>query len=187
MDYLYAANLLYNVFLYLAAFTGAFLVALWISLIFWTYRDIRTRTRDRVIQIMSTVMVGLLFIPGLFVYFILRPKETLDQIYYKTLEEEALLISIEQRTKCPGCGAQADPAWYYCPLCYTRLGKQCASCEKKLELSWQLCPYCGTAVPGSRAKIKNENEIPLHSQSDDTDDAAFTEDVMGSNSSADVI
>ncbi|MBN1267123.1 MAG: zinc ribbon domain-containing protein [Anaerolineales bacterium] len=158
MDFLYSSNLLFNLSLYFTALTGACLAALWISLIFWTYRDIRTRTRDRLIHIVASVMVGVLYFPGLLVYLILRPAETLDHAYYKTLEEEALLSSIEHRPNCPGCGAQTNREWYYCPLCYTRLGKQCGDCGRKMELSWQLCPYCGTAVPSSRARIKHVHE-----------------------------
>jgi hypothetical protein len=37
-------------FQYLAAVFGAFVVALWLALIFWTYRDIRSRTPDRLIH-----------------------------------------------------------------------------------------------------------------------------------------
>ena len=33
--------------LILTGFTGAFLVALWVALVVWTFRDIRSRHRDR--------------------------------------------------------------------------------------------------------------------------------------------
>lgn len=39
-----------NLTLVLTAFAGAFLVALWISLVVWTYRDIRSRARDPLVQ-----------------------------------------------------------------------------------------------------------------------------------------
>jgi len=159
MDTLSSPSFLYNLSLYLTALSGALLAALWISMIFWTNRDIRSRTRDRLVQILASVLVGVLFLPGLLVYLILRPSETMDQSYLKTIEEEALLASIEKHHNCPGCGAAVNEAWYYCPLCYTRLGKECADCGRKMEISWQLCPFCGTAVQGSRASIRQPEEV----------------------------
>lgn len=170
MDQLHFASSLQNFSLYLTALAGAFTAALWISLVFWTYRDIRSRTRDQLEQILAAVMVGVLFAPGLVIYLILRPKRTLDQTYFETLEEEALLSSTENRRSCPGCGASADPDWLYCPLCYTRLTKQCESCDRQMELSWQLCPYCGTAVPGSRASVKPPPEVSQAPENTDFQD-----------------
>ncbi len=40
-----------NLILILTGFGGAFLAALWISLVIWTYRDIRTRTRDPLVPV----------------------------------------------------------------------------------------------------------------------------------------
>ena len=106
MDSIIDLNSLDEIFVYLSAFFGAFLVALWISSVFWTYRDIRSRSRDRIIQIVSTIIVALLTLPGLAIYLILRPKVTLDDAYQKSLEEEALLTEIESRKVCPGCGKE---------------------------------------------------------------------------------
>ncbi|MBI3742498.1 MAG: hypothetical protein HY257_12190, partial [Chloroflexi bacterium] len=41
----------------LVAFFGAYLLAMWISLIVWTYRDIRARSRDLFMQLLSVMMV----------------------------------------------------------------------------------------------------------------------------------
>ena len=49
--------------LVLAAFAGAFIVALWVALIIWTYRDIRSRHRDRLVHILAAVLVALLNLP----------------------------------------------------------------------------------------------------------------------------
>ena len=80
-----------NLLLVLTAFGGAFLAALWISLVVWTYRDIRTRARDPLVQTLATLLVAVLNLPGVLVYLILRPTRTLEEEYQKTLEEEALL------------------------------------------------------------------------------------------------
>jgi RNA polymerase subunit RPABC4/transcription elongation factor Spt4 len=140
-----------NLFLYGSAFFGAFLAALWLSLAFWSYRDAGARSHDRLAQILAAAVVLRLGPAGLVVYLVLRPRQTLDEVYQNALEEEALLAEIEDRPVCPGCGAQTRPDWQICPHCHTRLQKACASCSRLMELPWQVCPYCATPVPGSRA------------------------------------
>jgi RNA polymerase subunit RPABC4/transcription elongation factor Spt4 len=139
-----------NLIMLLAAWGAAFLVALWVSLIFWTYRDIRIRSHDQVIRILSIIIVALLFLPGIVIYLILRPAYTIEEEYQHTLEEEALLQSIEDIPVCPGCGRKTQDTWMVCPTCHTRLMKTCHNCRKLMELSWNLCPYCGTPAPGKR-------------------------------------
>ena len=53
-----------NLILFLTGFVGAFLAALWIALVIWTYRDIRGRSRDRLVQILTTLLVAVLNLPG---------------------------------------------------------------------------------------------------------------------------
>ncbi|HOD04223.1 MAG TPA: zinc ribbon domain-containing protein [Anaerolineaceae bacterium] len=132
------------------AFAAAFTVALWLSLIFWTYRDIRQRSRDPLAKILAVLVVAVLFLPGILVYLILRPPHTLEDEYQQTLEEEALLQSIEDNPLCPGCGRRIQADWVACPNCHTRLRKRCHQCNKLMELPWNLCPYCGTPAPGMR-------------------------------------
>jgi RNA polymerase subunit RPABC4/transcription elongation factor Spt4 len=139
-----------NNILLITAFFGAFLSALWLSLIIWTYRDMRARSRDVYAQILAAAVVTVLFLPGLIVYLILRPPQTLNEIYEESLEEEALLQEIEERRTCPGCGRHAHEAWIVCPNCHTKLKKNCANCGRLMELPWNLCPYCATSVEGIR-------------------------------------
>src|SRR3990172_3158897 len=80
-----------GIFLYLSAAFGAFLVALWLSLVFWTWRDIRARSQDRFLRLLAPLLVLLLNLPGVIVYLILRPRLTLEEEYERALEEEALL------------------------------------------------------------------------------------------------
>ncbi len=132
------------------AFAAAFIAALWLSLIFWTYRDIRRRARDPLVRILASLVVAALFLPGLLIYLITRPQRTIEEEYQQTLEEEALLQSIEDTPVCPGCGRKIAPDWIACPNCHTRLKKRCHQCGKLMELPWNLCPYCATAAPGMR-------------------------------------
>jgi hypothetical protein len=143
-------TLLSTLILVVTGFAAAFIAALWLSLIIWTFRDIRRRSRDPLARILAVLIVAVLFLPGILVYFILRPQTTLEEDFEKTLEEEALLQSIEDSVVCPGCGRRVRDEWVACPSCYTRLKKPCHQCGKLMELSWNLCPFCSTPVPGMR-------------------------------------
>ncbi len=139
-----------NFILIATGFSAAFAAALWLSLIIWTYRDISRRARDPLARILAVLVVAVLFLPGILVYLILRPQRTQEEEFQQTLEEEALLQSIEDHTLCPGCGRKVKEDWVACPSCYTRLKKACHQCGKPMELAWNLCPYCGSAAPGMR-------------------------------------
>ncbi len=125
---------------------GAFTAALWLSMVLWTFRDMRARSRDPLAQLFATLVVAILTLPGLLVYVILRPRETLAEAYQRELEDEALLQEIEGRPHCPGCEMPVQEIWQVCPQCHTRLRKVCEHCGKLMELGWNLCPYCGEAV-----------------------------------------
>jgi RNA polymerase subunit RPABC4/transcription elongation factor Spt4 len=122
---------------------GALLAAIWLSLIIWTFRDMRLRSRDPFAQLLAAVVVAALPGAGLIVYLILRPPETLAEGYERALEEEALLQEIEERPACPGCSRTVQPNWILCPHCHTRLRKVCPDCNALMELQWNLCPFCG--------------------------------------------
>ena len=73
----------------------AYVIAIWFALVAWTFRDIESRSKSVFTQVFSTLLVVLFFIPGLVLYLILRPKETLDQTFQRTLEEEYLLQDLD--------------------------------------------------------------------------------------------
>jgi RNA polymerase subunit RPABC4/transcription elongation factor Spt4 len=125
------------------ALFGAFFLAFWVSLVIWTFRDVRSRSRDIFAQLLATLMVMVFNLPGLLFYFILRPQETLAEAYERSLEEEALLQDIEERLVCPGCKRKTQPDFIICPDCHTRLKKSCPNCRRLLHLKWNICPYCG--------------------------------------------
>ncbi len=137
-----------NFMLILAAWGGAFLASLWLGLIIWTYRDIKSRAKDPLGRILAVLVVGVLFLPGIVIYLILRPPQTLEEEYQYMLEEEALLQSIEERPVCPGCARHTNEKWLVCPNCHTKLKKVCSHCGKLMKLPWSLCPFCGTPEKG---------------------------------------
>jgi len=127
----------------LLAVVGGFITALWISLVIWTFRDIRLRSRDVFAQLLATLLVLIFNVGGLILYLILRPPERLSEAYERALEEEALLQDIEARAQCPGCKRRIEPDYILCPACHTSLKKHCVQCQRVLRLRWDVCPYCG--------------------------------------------
>src|SRR5687767_12665296 len=128
----------------LVVYVGVNLAVFWVAMVIWAYRDMRARSRDTLAQLFVALLVAVLTIPGLFIYILLRPRETLSEAYERSLEEEALLQEIEEKPTCPGCGQRIQDDWQACAYCHTRLKKPCFHCGELLELSWNLCPHCAT-------------------------------------------
>ena len=53
-----------DILLIVIAFSGAFLAALWLAMVIWTFRDIRSRTRDIFAQILAALVVAILNCPA---------------------------------------------------------------------------------------------------------------------------
>lgn len=154
--------------------TVAFIVIFWLSLVIWTFRDIRSRTQDLLTQILATLLVAVFFVGGLFIYMILRPRQTLAEIYERQLEEESLLAEMTERQTCNHCHARIESDFQICPSCGQKLKRPCPKCERLLELRWNFCPYCTTnlgGVPmpsmpgvGSMAGIQGNPAVPMGGQ-----------------------
>lgn len=138
-------NLIVGATVYLGMVAAAF----WLAMIIWAYRDMRSRSRDALAQLLVGLLVAVLNLPGLLIYLFLRPRETLSESYERSLEEEALLQEIEEKPQCPACRQRTQPDWQACPHCHTRLKKPCVRCGRMLELPWDMCPYCASAQPPS--------------------------------------
>ncbi len=141
------------------AFLGAYLIALWFSMIIWTYYDIRARSQDLYVHIFATALVVVFNLFGLILYFILRPRETLADAYERSLEEETLLQEIEERQSCPNCRQRVHSDYMFCPFCHTELKQRCPRCDRLLLLRWDLCPFCGNAaLPHARVAAVGETQ-----------------------------
>lgn len=126
---------------------GIYLAIIWLTLIFWTYRDIRQRSRDPILQSVAVLLVLFFSFPGHWVYLIVRPRSTLTDLYERSLEEEALLQDLEDQKACPTCKRRVQDEFLICPSCRTQLKEPCRSCGKPLSYAWVACPFCGLEKP----------------------------------------
>jgi RNA polymerase subunit RPABC4/transcription elongation factor Spt4 len=111
----------------------------------WTYRDVRLRTTDPLSQSVAVLLVGLFNLPGLIVYLVIRPQETLADAYERSLEAEAILQDLQlDSSACQTCRRPVEPDFNVCPYCKTLLREPCKNCGKAVRTNWLACPYCAT-------------------------------------------
>jgi RNA polymerase subunit RPABC4/transcription elongation factor Spt4 len=147
---------------YVGAMIGCavtFFVIFWLSTVLWTFRDVRARTQDFLSQILATVLAAVFPIAGLLIYMILRPRQTLAEIYERQLEEESLLAEMTERQTCNNCHARVESDFQICPSCGQKLKRSCPKCERLLELRWMFCPYCAASL-GSTPLAPNMPNMP---------------------------
>lgn len=134
------------------ALIGAFTVALWFALVIWTYRDAVSRSRNAVMQVFSTLIVVLFFIPGVVIYLLLRPKETLEEKQQRWIEEEYLAQELDDVAVCPSCSHHVREEWIFCPVCRFQLRRPCHSCGRLVESTWEVCAFCGIELRMSSSR-----------------------------------
>ena len=148
----------------------AYFLVLWVAALVWTYRDIASRTRDSFSQTIALILVLVFNLPGLLVYLVLRPQETLVDAYDHQLEAEALLHEIQDQATCPSCRRKIDDDFIACPYCRTALRTPCENCSKALATTWVLCPYCAStrtpvAIASGHSGAADDQTIVLESGS----------------------
>jgi RNA polymerase subunit RPABC4/transcription elongation factor Spt4 len=141
----------------LVAAFGAFLFAFWIAIGIWTFNDIRIRTRDWLVIILAVTLVLIFPVIGWILYLMIRPKQTLADVYDRALEEEALLRELEETQACTNCGVPVKEAWVYCPNCHNQLQHSCPTCGKLVRNEWEICVFCGAA---QRAVMPQVGTVP---------------------------
>jgi RNA polymerase subunit RPABC4/transcription elongation factor Spt4 len=136
----------------------AYILVLWLSAVVWTYRDVKKRTSDPLSQSVATLLVGLFNLPGLIVYLVIRPHETIAESYERSLEAEAMLHELEiDAGACPNCRRPIESDFNVCPQGRILLREPCVNCNKLVRTNWAACAYCGMErAPARTAPLPRE-------------------------------
>lgn len=121
---------------------GAYVLTFWLALVFWTARDIRQRSGNIAAQAGAVLLVAGGFLPGHWLYLVLRPRTTRNQRYAHTLEAAALEEVLGEGEFCVGCGYPVKDEYLVCPSCRLELKSLCVSCTRPVDERWLACPYC---------------------------------------------
>ena len=124
-----------------------YVVLLWLGTAYWSFRDMQARTENPILPYFAAALIvfftPLLFVFAVILYLIVRPRESLAEVYERSLAEETLLAEVEKNKLCPTCRQRVGPDWLVCPNCRTRLHRICPACTRLAEPDWALCAYCG--------------------------------------------
>ena len=114
-----------------------FVLILWLSVVFWTYRDAERRGMNGLLWALL-VFFGTFI--GFLVYLLVRsePRATASAAVPQKPEGAGLL--------CPGCSKPVEVEFEVCPYCKKVLKPPCPSCGKDVKEDWQVCPYCKTEL-----------------------------------------
>ena len=141
-----------------------YVVLLWLGTAYWAFRDMQSRTENPILPYFAAALIifftPLLFLFAVVLYFILRPRETLAEVYERSLAEESLLAEVEKNELCPVCRDRVDSDWLVCPNCRTRLHRVCPSCNRLAEPTWPLCAFCGKEFERGPARAAARARVP---------------------------
>ncbi len=155
-------------------------VLLWLGTAYWAFRDMQARTENPILPYFAAALIifftPLLFVFAVILYLIVRPRETLAEVYERSLAEESLLAEVEKNELCPVCRDRVDSDWLVCPNCRTRLHRVCPSCNRLAEPGWPLCAFCGReferpARAAARARATPAVEEPVTMSGEGSADA----------------
>ena len=127
----------------------AYIAVLWLALTYWTFRDIRKRTTDPVVQGLSVALVFGFFLAGYWVYLLLRPGQTIAEREEERLRA-ALISDYAVTALCPYCREQVRDDFVLCPSCHFALREACKTCTRALQPMWSVCPFCASPRPGTK-------------------------------------
>ena len=128
------------------------LVVFWLVIIGWVWVDSSERTSKKGLKIGYILLVIFFNIFGLIIYLIIRPSETIEEIYWEDLERRYLKYETSELGDCPRCGSQLYPGYVFCTDCGYRLKVKCPQCGVLIDKDHLFCEYCGF-------KIKEKKEI----------------------------
>jgi len=133
-------------------------IIFWIVVLDWIWADSGERTSNKRSRILYVILAILFNVFGWLIYLIIRPNQTIEEVYWADLERRYLKYETSELGDCPKCGTQLYPGFLYCPNCNYRLKRKCPSCGVYVDKQSNFCPFCGAVI--KTAVIKQEIVAP---------------------------
>ena len=92
-----------------------YVVLLWLGTAYWAFRDMQARSENPILPYFASALIifftPLLFLFAVVLYLIVRPRESLAEVYERPNCRTRL------HRVCPSCSRLADPEWPLCAYC----------------------------------------------------------------------
>lgn len=133
-------------FHFVMSILGYSLIAFWIVVLYWVWLDSGERTSKVAVRILFVLLALVLNVVGLIIYLLIRPSQTIEEIYWSDLEKRYLKYETSELGDCPKCGTQLYPGYNFCPNCKYKLKVKCSKCGLMVDRGCDYCPTCGEKV-----------------------------------------
>lgn len=148
------------------------LIIFWIVVLGWVWLDSGERTSNIYKRISYFLLVAIFNIVGWIIYLIIRPNETIEEIYWSDLERRYLKYETSELGDCPKCGFQLLPGFIFCPNCGFELKIKCSQCDVYVDRNYKLCPYCSNRVNYSSKEEESPSTEVMEQQIKESKDQA---------------
>jgi RNA polymerase subunit RPABC4/transcription elongation factor Spt4 len=119
-------------------------IGFWLIVVGWVWVDSGERTTHLTSRILGVIVVGVLNLLGLVIYLLVRPKQTIQELYWADLERRYLKYETSELGDCQNCKHSLQPGFNVCPNCGFQIKKQCGRCNVWVEKSYAYCPFCAS-------------------------------------------
>ena len=136
---------------------GMVLILFWLVMIGWVWIDSGERTSKTSKRLIYLFLIIFLNIPGLVIYLIVRPSETIEQIYWADLERRYLKYETSDLGDCSKCGHQLLPGFVFCSNCGNEIKLRCPKCGVLMSKDFKFCSNCGNQL---RERALTEEQYP---------------------------
>jgi RNA polymerase subunit RPABC4/transcription elongation factor Spt4 len=142
-------NFDFRILIYFLIFT---VVLLWFFVVFWVWTDSGDRSTSIIFRLISVILVLPFNLFGLIIYFIIRPKDTIESLFWTDLERRYLINETADLGDCNNCGYQLSPQFNQCPQCATPVRVECDDCGEMVRTDWKYCAICGNQMLKRRVR-----------------------------------
>ncbi|MCK9369011.1 zinc ribbon domain-containing protein [Candidatus Dojkabacteria bacterium] len=125
---------------------SALFIVFWIFVLGWVWIDSGERTTNKMTRLVGVILVAVLNIIGLIIYLIVRPKQTIQELYWADLERRYLKYETAELGDCPNCGFSLQPGFNICPKCKYEIKINCKGCQMWIDKTYTYCPFCAKAT-----------------------------------------
>jgi hypothetical protein len=117
--------------------------ALWGFTVLWVWSDSGERTTSVFFRLIVTLFVLPFNIPGLIIYYLIRPPLTIEEVYWSELERKYLVYETADLNDCPRCEEALMPGFNNCPNCGYVVKIKCPGCSVMVDRNHKYCQFCG--------------------------------------------